>query len=68
MVADGRFRVLVFTGDLTQKSQIAKINDLATGLVSKESFVNLYESLSAKINSQIEIITIHVSSRTEVEL
>ena len=68
MVADGRFRVLVFAGDLTRESQIAKINGLAAGLTAKDSFVNLYRPTSARIDSRIEIITIHASPRNQVEL
>ena len=68
MKADGRFRVLVFTGDLTQEAQIARIHTLAEDLASKKSFVNLYKPASAEIDSRIEIITIHASPRTKVEL
>ena len=68
MVTDGRFRVLVFAGDLRQKSQVAKIDNLAVGLAARTSFVNLYKPASANIDSRIEIITIHASPREAVEL
>ena len=68
MIADGRFRVLVFAGDLRQESQLARINALAAGLASKKSFVNVYKPASANIDSRIEIITLHASPRTQVEL
>ena len=68
MKSDGRFRVIVFAGDLTQESQAAKIDGLAAGLTSKKSFVNVHKPPSADIDSRIEIITIHSSPRTAVEL
>lgn len=68
MIADGSFRVLVFAGDLTQESQAAKINVLAAGMASKKSFVNVYKPASTNMDSKIEIITIHASPRTKVEL
>ena len=68
LVADGRFRVLVFAGDLTRESQVAKMNGLAASLAAKESFVNLYKPASASIDSRIEIITIHASPRSKIEL
>ena len=68
LIADGRFRVLVFAGDLRQESQVVKINGLAAGLASQQSFVNVYKPASANIDCRIEIITIHASPRARVEL
>ncbi|KAK4692779.1 phenol 2-monooxygenase (NADPH), partial [Lecanoromycetidae sp. Uapishka_2] len=68
MTADGRFRVLVFAGDLRKESQAAKMNALAADLASQSSFVNVYKPSQAKIDERIEIITIHASPRNEVEL
>ncbi|CAD6565738.1 MAG: hypothetical protein ASARMPREDX12_006748 [Alectoria sarmentosa] len=66
--SDGRFRVLVFAGDITLASQAARLQELAAGLSSAHSFVHAYRSASAGIDSRIEIITIHASARSEVEL
>ena len=68
MKTDGRFRVLVFAGDLTQESQRARIGDLAANLTSEKSFINVYKPASRNISAPIEIITIHSSPRTRVEL
>ena len=72
MKTDGRFRVLVFAGNLTREAQRARIADLAAHLASDEdSFVNVYEPASTSttsISHPIEIITIHSPARTGVEL
>ena len=68
MKYDGRFRVLVFAGDLTQESQMTKLNNLAAGLASKDSFVNVYKPTAASVDARIEIITIHATPRNKVEL
>lgn len=66
--SDGRFRVLVFAGDIALEPQAARLKELAAGLSSPQSFVNTYRPASAGIDSSIEIITIHASTRSGVEL
>lgn len=58
--SDGRFRVLIFPGDITVALQAARLQELAAGFSSAQSFVHAY--------GRIEIVTIHAAARSGVEL
>ncbi|KAI5970708.1 hypothetical protein CANMA_000299 [Candida margitis] len=68
LVSDGRFRLLIFPGDLHQHKSnwdiLKKFNDV---LESKDSFLKRYTPVNAFPSSVIEILTIHASQRHDIE-
>ena len=66
--SDGRWRLIVFAGNLAEEAQAARLQKLGQSLDSKESFIHRYTPVGAKIDSLIEILTIHSAKRHEIEL
>ncbi|KAL1968519.1 hypothetical protein VTN77DRAFT_1729 [Rasamsonia byssochlamydoides] len=66
--SDGRWRVIVFAGDIKQPAQSARVWALGEALAQPNSFLHRYTPANAPIDSVIEILTIHSSPRREVEL
>ena len=66
--SDGRFRLLVFAGDINLAPQAGRLQELTAGLSSPQSFVHAYRPAAGAIDSKIEIITILASARSDVEL
>lgn len=63
--SDGRWRIVVFAGDVTVSSQMERVMLLGTQL---SSLVCRFTPSSEVIDSRIEVITVHNSPRFEVEL
>ncbi|KAK6465695.1 phenol 2-monooxygenase [Scheffersomyces coipomensis] len=69
ILSDGRFRVLVFAGDVNSYPQNLKIlEEFDTFLKSDKHFSKKYTPVNALDNSVIDIITIHGSKRHDVEI
>ena len=66
--SDGRFRIIVFAGNLENKTQQQRLDKLGNALDGPESFLHRFTLSNKKINSIIDILTIHSSQRTKVEL
>ena len=66
--SDGRWRVLVFAGDITFPTQAARIKTLGTALAGPDSLLHKYTPSQQPIDSLIEVLTIHSSPRTEVDI
>ncbi|EGU72927.1 hypothetical protein FOXB_16565 [Fusarium oxysporum f. sp. conglutinans Fo5176] len=67
--SNGKWRIIVFAGDVLDKSQFARISALAEKLSSRDSFMNRYIIKDdGAVNSFLEVLTIHSSSRDKVEL
>ncbi len=66
--ADGRFRLIVFAGDISSPTQFARLQKFGDSLDTKTSFLHKYTPPDASIDSRIEVITIHSAKRVEVEL
>ena len=64
IVPDGKFRLLVFPGDVSQKAQADHLHQLGDDLTSLDSAW----SDGTLLRSQLEIITIHAAKRVDVEL
>lgn len=63
--SDGRWRILLFAGDLrdqVQRSRIHELGDTFRGLLER------YTRPEAKIDTIIELLTIHSAPRVDVEL
>ncbi|EXJ90618.1 hypothetical protein A1O1_03721 [Capronia coronata CBS 617.96] len=65
--SDGRWRVLLLAGDIGQPHQMARLKTVCDYLASPSSFVHIYTPDGGKIDSVIEVLTIHAASRPEVE-
>ncbi|MBE3050189.1 hypothetical protein IMZ48_48370, partial [Candidatus Bathyarchaeota archaeon] len=66
--ADGRFRVVLFAGKILDHAQKERVNKFAAALDAQNSFLRRATPEGAKIDSVIEVLTIHSSKRTETEL
>jgi len=68
MPSDGRFRVLIFPGDVHQyKANWNTLNKFNDVLEAKDSFIKRYTPVNAFPSSVIEILTIHASLRFDIE-
>jgi phenol 2-monooxygenase len=66
--SDGRWRVVVFAGDIKNPTQSARVQALGEALYQPKSFLRRCTAADAPIDSVVEILTIHSSPRREVEL
>lgn len=66
--ADGRFRIVLFAGDVIKPEQQKRVKDLCAVLDAPGSFLRRVTPASKPIDSVVEILTIHSSKRTETEL
>ncbi|CZR66721.1 probable phenol 2-monooxygenase [Phialocephala subalpina] len=63
--SDGRFRIIVFAGNIVSPSQKSLVHQLAKSL---EPLTKRYTPSSKPIDSRIEILTLHSSKRHDVEI
>ncbi|KAJ7236871.1 FAD binding domain-containing protein [Mycena haematopus] len=64
LVADGRWRLIVFAGNLGSPNQLHRFNDLCSGLMNApDSPVKKYTPPAADLNSVIEVLTLTSSPR-----
>ncbi|KAF6815879.1 FAD monooxygenase [Colletotrichum plurivorum] len=66
--ADGRFRVVLFAGDILDPEQKTRVDRFCAALDSPSSFLRRATPPGAAVNSVVEVLTIHSSKRTETEL
>ncbi|KAL8276788.1 hypothetical protein RQP46_010793 [Phenoliferia psychrophenolica] len=66
-VADGRFRVVIFAGDVRETSQMSLLGKVASYLDSPQGPLRIYTPSGADIDSVFEIITVISNPRTLVE-
>ena len=66
--SDGRWRIIVFAGNLANEKQMERVQHLGGQLAAPTSFVHRYTPQNAMIDSMIEIFTIHSGPRAGVEL
>ena len=64
----GRWRILVFAGDITKPIQAERIRQLGASLASPTSLLKKYTPSSQRYDSVIELITIHASPRESVSI
>jgi phenol 2-monooxygenase len=65
--SDGRFRIILFGGNVLSPTQHSRIKDFCEALSSPTSFLTRVTPTHAPIDSVIEILTLHSSPRTSVE-
>lgn len=66
--ADGRFRIVLFAGDVVQPAQQARVQAFCAALDAPSSFLRRVTPAGQPIDSVIEILTIHSSKRADAEL
>ena len=66
--SDGRWRLLVFAGDLKDIAQARRVKELGAALATPNSFLRKYSGSDQAVDPAIEVLTIHSSPRIEVEL
>lgn len=64
--SDGRFRIIVFAADITNLEQMSRVNRLGEEL--QTSLLPRYTPKGAKIDSVIDVLTLHAGDRTKIEL
>jgi phenol 2-monooxygenase len=66
--SNGRWRVIVFAGDLTNSENFGRYSQLGEKLSSPTSFLRRYTPPRQPIDSVIEVLTVHAGPRTSIEL
>ncbi|KAF4636696.1 hypothetical protein G7Y89_g1386 [Cudoniella acicularis] len=66
--SDGRWRIVVFAGNVSVPTQKKRIDSLGASLSAPDSFLHRFTPKDKPIDSVIEIFTIHSAKRAETEL
>lgn len=66
--SDGRWRMIVFAGDLTHSYQAQRVQHLGDLLAGPRSILRAYTPPSQPVDSVIEVLTIHSGPRQAVSL
>ena len=66
--SNGRWRLVVFCGDVLDGSQSTKLEELGNKLNAPDSFIRRYTRSEAAIDSLIECLAVHASPRTKVDI
>ncbi|KAH9221407.1 FAD binding domain-containing protein [Leptodontidium sp. 2 PMI_412] len=66
--SDGRWRIVVFAGDVSSAKQMERVVNLGATLSGPKSFIKRFTPVGKKIDSVIDILTIHSAKRAETEL
>jgi phenol 2-monooxygenase len=63
--SDGRWRIVVFAGDVANSVQMERVRKLSDALSASKSFINRFTPPKTTVDSLIEILTIHSAPRSE---
>lgn len=66
--SNGRWRVIVFPGRLTESQNMQRYQKLGKSLAEEGSFIRRFTPPSKPIDSVIEVLTVHSGPRTGIEL
>ncbi|KAJ5674938.1 uncharacterized protein N7477_004872 [Penicillium maclennaniae] len=66
--SNGRWRVIVFPGRLTEPSNMQRMRSLGKQLEAPDSFIHRYTPPGQSIDSVIEVLTVHCGPRADIEL
>lgn len=66
--ADGRFRVVLFAGNILSSAQKARVDTFCKALDAPGNFLRSVTPSGAAIDSVIEVLTIHSSKRADTDL
>ena len=65
--SDGRWRIVVFAGDLLENAQMERVRALGEALISPSSFISRFTPKGKPIDSLIEVLMIHSAPRVKIE-
>lgn len=68
LTSNGRWRLVVFAGDVSNAEQMSRVQELGSTLASSSSFIKRFTPPGKPIDTVIEILTIHSAPRTTMEL
>ncbi|KAJ5130883.1 uncharacterized protein N7515_006922 [Penicillium bovifimosum] len=66
--SNGRWRVIVFPGTLTESSNMQRFENLGAALDAPDSFIRQFTPPGKPIDSVIEVLTVHSGHRRDIEL
>ncbi len=66
--SDGRFRIVLFAGNIASKHQFQRIQLFGEALSASDSFMHRFTPPGKPIDSVIELLMIHSAPRKEIEL
>ena len=66
--SNGKWRIVIFAGDVSDKTQMARVRKLGQELSAPNSFISRFTPQGKLIDSVIEILTIHSARRAETEM
>ncbi|KAI0594064.1 phenol hydroxylase [Biscogniauxia sp. FL1348] len=66
--ADGRFRVILFAGNILSAAQKARVDKFCAALDAPSNFLRAVTPKDKPIDSIIEVLTIHSAKRADTEL
>lgn len=66
--SNGRWRVLVFPGQLSIENNMQRMQKLGEKLGTPDSFIRRFTPADQPVDSVIEVLTVHAGPRTSLEL
>ena len=66
--ADGRFRIVLFAGNIRNPAQRKRVDRFCAALDAPDRFIHRATPAGQPIDSVVEVLTIHSAPRTETEL
>ncbi|EYB25594.1 hypothetical protein SNK05_005848 [Fusarium graminearum] len=66
--ADGRFRIVLFAGDILEPAQKSRVEEFCSRLDQHNSFLHRVTPKGQKVDSVIEVLTIHSSKRWDADI
>jgi phenol 2-monooxygenase len=66
--SNGRWRIIVFTGDISQPEQKKKLESLGQAINEKSSFYRRFNPPAAKYDTVFEIFAVHTASRKDTTI
>ncbi|KAM0410843.1 hypothetical protein ACHAPD_010656 [Fusarium lateritium] len=66
--ADGRFRIVLFAGDILDPAQKARVEEFCNRLDQPNSFLYRATPDGQKVDSVIEVLTVHSSKRWDTDI
>ncbi len=68
LTSNGRFRIILFAGNILKDAQMKRVQQFGMSLAAPDSFLQRFTPPAQKIDSVIEVLTLHSAPRTKVEL
>ncbi|RFN49048.1 phenol hydroxylase [Fusarium flagelliforme] len=66
--ADGRFRIVLFAGDILDAAQKSRVEAFCQALDDPNSFLHKVTPKGQKVDSVIEVLTVHSSKRWDTDI